>query len=591
MKKICLIFLISIMGLPIFAQRLAVETYGSLPNYKKHYSHIIDAANIDGNMQVIIAGNRTDKGTENEDLTGHKISGSNLIVSKWVNPFGQDNNLLLTDFTIHPSEEFQYGVGTGIYYPSGADNSGYPFIGLYNKATLQIDYFYYFNLSYADFEPSHATGLRVKYSRIERAYYICGALTDRRFYDININDITAKSKGFILKVPEDGNLNYTALIFSPNAIDKQAEICVISDIAINEDETKIAFTGLNTSEDLDAYHHPMTGVIDMNLGVDWCKVYEIDNVTYGGVDVLFNEADNNLFVLHNSTGNDFSIMELSESAGVVQQGPVAYRCSDAATLDETTRAHMMHLVNDELIITGNIFAEKALGGAGDEWEFLYQFDVDASNLQNNLSDFIYYSDEPVPPGNQKAVYSYWAPENSVYINGNLNLVGVCNNSPIFGFTHVNLASLSDACKIPLDVDSRLPVLDDIINWTTTSETCNAFDPTVSNGTFYPVYHIDCLGKSGSMANVNDINDSYEMWKIERISKDGVDVLLNSEKVGNYKISVFDIMGREVYSSEFNTVAGETSVKLDFDVRPEMYIIRINNGTTSDTKKFINLDIR
>jgi hypothetical protein len=590
MKNNCIIFLAMVFAMPLFAQRLNVITHPSIPDYRKHYSHIIDAANINDSLHVFIAGNYTDRAPENEEITGHKISGSTLITSKrgLTNTVG--DKILLTDFSIDPSSAFQYAVGTGIYYPTGSTNDGYPFIGLYNKATLQIEYFYYYNLSYAGLETSHATGLRIVYSREERAFYICGVMADRRFYEININDIDAKTKGFILKVPESGSLTYSALVFSPDAVLGDGWLCSISDLAINEDETKIAFTGLNTKQAFTGYHHPMSGVIDMDLNIEWCKTYEIESVTYAGVDVLFNESDTTLFVLHNSTGNELSVMEIS-SSGAAIQGPIAYKFTNANTSNDTTKGHMMHYYNDTLIITGNHFAEETLDEVTTEYQYLYRIDLNADSLLENYCDFTYYSKEVVPPGKQKIVYSYWAPENSVYMNNNLNLVGVFNDSTSFGFTHINVNGISENCVHTFDEISREPHLDDTVSCTASTITCTATAVTFTSGSIDPTNTLECVAKKSSVFGINDELSTEAMWEFEQISQDGIEMTLISESSKEYSIQVYDIMGRQIYSSNVSVDAGETSVKLKFEVEAKMYIVKVNNGTTSDTKKFINLDIR
>ena len=170
-KYLCIILIIA-MSFPAIAQRLRVETYSDSTRYKKHYSHIIKAATINDSLHMFIAGNFTDKLSVNSEVSGHKIYDTTLIVNKKGRTPGSGDNILLTDFTVIPATEFQYASGTGVYYPDGPDDEGYPFLGFYNRYTFEIDSLVYFNLSYAGVEQSHATGLRIKYSRDEGAYYV-----------------------------------------------------------------------------------------------------------------------------------------------------------------------------------------------------------------------------------------------------------------------------------------------------------------------------------------------------------------------------------------------------------------------------------
>jgi len=575
--------LIIALSLPVFAQRLRVETYGDSTNYKKHYSHIIKAATINDSLHMFIVGNFTDKLSINSEVSGHKIYDTTLIVNKKGRTPDANDNILLTDFTVIPATEFQYVSGTGIYYPDGPDNEGYPFLGFYNRYTFEIDSLVYFNLSYAGLEQSHATGLRIKYSREARAYYICGVMANKRFTDINLSNIDAKSKGFILKVQDGGALSYSALVFSPDSVESDEEICVISDIAINDDETKIAFTGLNTIKDFKGNHHPMTGVIDMDLNIEWCKAYEITSATYAGVDVLFNDDDTTLFVLHNSTGNEFSIVELDD-AGAVLQGPEAYKFTGSSTHNDTTRAHMMHYFNDTIIITGNHFADDGAFNPT-EYQYLYRFDLDANDLTEELSDFTYYSKQKVPAGEQKSVYSYWTPENSVYMDDNLHLVGVYNENSNFGFKYVSVNGIASSCIDTLGLIANEPHLDDTISCDGEIITCTLTNVEVETDNINVDYDVECVerGKS-SIAFINNFNNSYQIWMFERINKDGIYATLISEKPAHYNISIYDVMGRKVYNSRFNVGEGQTPVKLSFNVNTEMYIISVSNGSQTEILK-------
>ena len=587
MKNYFTVMLAIIVFIPAFSQRLQVETYfGLTSNYKKHYSHIIKAATINDSAHIFVGGNYTDILSENDAISGHKIYNTTLFVNKEGYPNeSQNERILLTDFTVIPATEFQYGTGTGVYYPDGPNDDGYPFLGYYNRLTFEIDSLVYFNLSYAGLEQSHATGLRIKYSRNEGAYYICGVMADRKFTDINLSDIEGKSKGFILKVEDEGAVSYSALVFTPDDLQSDDEICVVSDIAINEDEDKIAFTGLNTLDDFTGYYHTMTGVVDMDLDIDWCKAYELTSATYAGVDVLFNEDDTTLFVLHNSASSEFSIAELDD-AGTIVQDPQAYKFDGTYTFNNVSRAHMMHYYNDTIIITGNHFADDGAFFPTD-YQYLYRFDIDADDLSTNLSDFTYYSQQEVPVGDQVDVYSYWTPENSVYMNDSLYIVGVYNENSNYGFNYVTVEGMSNesGCVDTLGFITTEPHLDDTVSCSGNIVTCTATDVDVDIDNASVIDSLECVPSSKSTVANNYIFDNTDqIWMFERINKSGIYATLISEKPENYSICVYDVMGRNVFSSSFNVGEGQTPVNFDFNVNTEMYIIRISNGRQTEIMK-------
>jgi len=91
--------------------------------------------------------------------------GFDLIKNKKIETNTFDDKFYLTDFIAYPNDNFNYGAGTGIYFPDGTNGFGYPFIGIYNKETLSIDTFKYFNIKYPGTEDTvQAVGLRVLYS-------------------------------------------------------------------------------------------------------------------------------------------------------------------------------------------------------------------------------------------------------------------------------------------------------------------------------------------------------------------------------------------------------------------------------------------
>jgi len=132
MKKLSLFLLVGLMSLTGFSQRFKVETFGSYLDYKKHYSHSIEGGIENNQLRQFVAGNVTDWGYSNSEVTGHLIDGINFLSGE--KAFIADpERAQLTDFTIYPTDDYQYGVGTGVYYPYGSGGNGYPFFAKYDK--------------------------------------------------------------------------------------------------------------------------------------------------------------------------------------------------------------------------------------------------------------------------------------------------------------------------------------------------------------------------------------------------------------------------------------------------------------------------
>lgn len=593
MKKIAIIVLVTLIWLPATSQRLKVDTYTrQSSNYKKHYSHIIDGVYVNDSTHIFIGGNINDKPVNSDFLSGHKIyaTGVTLIKNKRIDPEGDYDNIHLTDFTVHPATNFQYGAGTGIYYPDGVDGDGYPFLGIYDKETLQVDSFVYYNISYPGADTAHAIGLRLLYSSREEAYYICGLMCNKKFDDIDIYNINARTKGFILKTDADDQSTDDLLVFSPDSVNSNAWLCMISDIEFAPGERRIAFTGLNTIDDFTGYRHPMAGMLDVDLDLKWCYSYEIEDTKYAGIDVEFNTDDTTLLVLMNSTTTEFAIMELNKN-GILLQGPEAYKFTDTSTDHDTTRAHHMHYHNDTVIITGNHFADVIEDSDTNYKQFLFRFDLNADSLGEELSDLSYYSKQVVPPGEQVPVYSYWAPENSLYLDDSLYLVGVLNETSYTGFTFVRVNGIDPDCVDTLSILANEPQLDDTISCIGVADTCSSTEVDITLTNMNPSNYSQCFQTESAVMSINDIMNEQNLWELKQINNDGVEIVITSDKSSAYHINVYDMLGREVYSAGFNVNKGKTDIKLSFEVKPEIYLIRLSNGEYDETRKIINNHLR
>jgi hypothetical protein len=335
----------------------------------------------------------------------------------------------------------------------------------------------------------------------------------------------------------------------------------------------------------------MTGMIDLDLNIQWCKAYEITSAKYAGIDVEFDEDDATLLVLQNTTTSWFSVMELGLT-GAVLQGPYAYKFTGDETTNDTTRAHKIHYHNDTVIITGNHFADTGSGQNTANLQYLFRFDIKADTLNKTFSDFTYYSVQEEPNGNQKPTCSYWAPENSVYLDDSLYLVGVYNEyTDNFGFKCVRVDGIDPNCTDTLTTHAVEPQLDDTLTCEATKDTCGFVEVDISHENMAVTDTLECTSEESCPIFINNLIDSDNFWEIIQVSSSGIDAVLITCQSSRYYVNIYNILGMKVYENEFDACKGVTPIKLKFDVKPSIYLINVNNGVKSSTKKVINYHLR
>ena len=594
MKKSFLFFLIITTGLLGFSQRFEVTTSTFPFDYKKHYTHSIEGGFVNGQARQFIAGNETDYGFISKRITGHPIDGVNFLTGRTFIPItNPDVRIQLTDFTIYPTEDYQYGAGTGIYYPNGITSSGYPFLGIYDKTTMAVISAMYYDLSYPGMsEATSAVGLRVKYSRDAQSFYISGVMVDRLFSEINLNNIVGKSKGFILKVDPNGLSVPQVLFIEPDNLPGAPYdpiLCSVHDLEFSADGQSIAFTGITTKDNFNGgYYHPLVGMIDLNLGVQWCNAYDFPSDRYSGVEVEFNTDDNKLLVLTNSSRYLFAVMELDYLAGgSISQMPVTYEFSMGSI--GSARAHIMHYNSGEIVITGNCFVPGILINSPED-QLLFSYTIPtASYLLSGNPTFNSYSRQEVPTGSQKATSGYWAPENSIYQEGNLSIVGVYNNNNItFGYTLIEVNGFvnQEGCLETGAVRVENTFQTDYETCEYTTGHCNQTGFLVDNPGSSPNPPQECpvVGKSISVSDGN-ISGLENLWQYKGIDARGIHAILYSESNNTrYEVVVYDMMGRKITSSSYNVSGGQQEIYLEFAAKAEMYVIRVSNGSQSQTMK-------
>lgn len=331
----------------------------------------------------------------------------------------------------------------------------------------------------------------------------------------------------------------------------------------------------------------MVGAIDMNLTQMWCNSYEMQGSRYSGVDIEFGDHKSSLFVLMNSSDYPFSIMELDLRGSVVQQ-PELYEftgktCNSVSDYLGAARGHIMHYTESNgLKVTGNVFIQNE----HDISQRLFSYDIPtASSLRTGNLRFGTYSCDPMPAGNQPAVTSWWAPENSLYSNQNLSIVGYCRYSTtVEGYVYVNTSGfnfadpncyyegtvkIKDLTTYPIDQPSSLIQCSKI-------EFILEVDPWV----YAPIEN--CSNGSGKSSSIEE-NVDKSFWTFTGIDQTGINAYLNSEKESQYEIDVYDLTGRKVCSESYS-VKGQKYVNLKFNVGSQLYLIKVSNGTQSETIK-------
>jgi hypothetical protein len=597
MKKLSLFLLVGLISLTGFSQRFKATTFTANPiNYKKHFSHSIEGGIANNQLRQFVTGNKTDWGYYNKEVTGHPIDGVNFLPGRKANLDIGDERIQVTDFTIYPTDNYQYGAGTGVYYPNGSGGMGYPFFAKYDKVTMQINDVWYYNISYPGIqELANAVGLRIKYSHVERAFYISGVMADRLFDDVNMNNIHGKSKGFILKIDDTGMANPQVLIFEPDNLPGAPYdpiLCVVTDLEISADESEIAFTGMTTKETgFNGYYHPMVGIIDMDLNVQWSNVYNFPATRYSGIGVEYNTTDDKLLVLLNSARYPFAMMELDYN-GLITQQPVSYVFDAPFVVSESARAHKMHYANGEIIITGNCFVEDNSQPQTIEKQLLFSYEIpNATNLLAGNNYFESYSTEVVPLGSQKAVTGYWAPENSIYQDENLSIVGIYNNNnQSFGYTLIQVNGLvNDPGCIETGEVSITGFTSEKDDQATSLDDCRGIDFDVLNEEDLPNPIQDCptVGSKSATALGNGIAGNGNFWYFKGIDAQGIHAVLVSENSNTvYEVDVYDVVGRKVFTSTYNVSEVQSEIYLDFATKAEMYIISVSNGSQTETLKVI-----
>jgi len=508
--------------------------------------------------------------------------------------------MLLTDFVVpKQSGNALYAYGTGVYFPFGSSSSSFPFFAVYERKTMEVISMVYYNLSYPGTDENRNTAAtRIKYSEKENAFYISGIMSDQVFADMNFNDIQGQSRGFILKI-DPALLQAQVLVFTPDILPTGlAQVCSVNDMEINEEESAIYFTGVTAEDQFTGYIHPMVGMIDMNLNLQWCYAYEMTENRFSGIDVEFGDREQSLFILMNADTYPFSIMEL-DLLGSVIQNPELYEFKIAAcgggsseAYTGAARGHILHYTdNDGLKVTGNcyILVDHTMQ------QHLFAYDIPAANnLSSGNINFGSYSCDAMPEGSQPIVTAWWAPENSIYKEGNLAMVGHCSTTNGFGYVYVNVAgfdSIANGCYQQGTVQLK-ELRSQQMARTAYATQCSSVGIDIETDPWGVLSTEDCSINQNKTVPIAENTEEVSIWRYAGIDWGGIHAYLTpavsaTKTSTHYEVKVFDITGREVYSASYNT-EGEKYIFLKFVVGNQLYLINVNDGTKTETLKVMGM---
>lgn len=594
-KLSIVIIILMVISTNGFSQRF--ERWTSLnSDFKRHFTYTIEGGYVDNLPRHFIAGNESDYLSSLSGarvVQGNSIAGTNIFLGGARRLLSTDK-ILLTDFIVPQQENDLYAYGTGIYYPNGPNDEAFVFFGKYERRSMIPVSVIYYDLLYPNesaTQKGNTAGTRIKYSKRENAYYISGVMADDVFVDMNFNEIQGKSKGFILKI-DPAVLQARVLVIESDILPPHnPQICSVNDMEIDLDQKFLYFTGVTSKADFTGYTHPMVGKTDLNLNVIWCNSYEMPSLRFSGIDVEMGDRDQSIFVLMNSEEFPFSVMELDPLGNVVQS-PQLYdfkiRDCNEPTVEMypgAARGHIMHFTeNRELIVTGNCFI--AIDGHNHK-QHLFSYKIrNASDLQSGENFFSSYSCQPKPTGAQIAVTSWWAPENSLYENGNLALVGHCiYDQTDFGYVYINTQGyLYDSATCYQEGSVQMKRL-----YTNYMEQRHYFTSTIKKGdvSYLPnpwsnIFTTHCIAPDNKSQPINQEKDNSG-FQFKSISNTGILATLNSGELTRYQINVFDITGRIVYSTVYD-VNGQMDINLKFPVSNQLYMISVFNGKTTESYK-------
>jgi hypothetical protein len=176
----------------------------------------------------------------------------------------------------------------------------------------------------------------------------------------------------------------------------------------------------------------------------------------------------------------------------------------------------------------------------------------------------------------------------VYLDDSLYLVGIYNEyTSNFGFKCVRVNGINAACVDTLTKFSVIPQLDDTLTCEATKDTCGFVEVNMSHGvpTIYDT--LECTQEESLLLLINELAPENDLWDLLQVTSSGIDVVLLSDHSTKYYVNIYNILGKLVYKNEFDAIKGITPVKMKFNVKPSVYLIKVSDGVNSQSQKVIN----
>ena len=224
-------------------------------------------------------------------------------------------------------------------------------------------------------------------------------------------------------------------------------------------------------------------------------------------------------------------------------------------------------------------------------QHLFAYDIPAANnLSSGNSYFGSYSCDAMPDGSQPTVTAWWAPENSIYKEGNLAMVGHCSVTNGFGYVFVNVAgfdSTANGCYQQGTVQLK-ELRSQQMARTAYATQCSSVGIDIETDPWGVLSTEDCSTNQSKTMPVTDNSVEGSIWKYAGIDETGIHGYLTpaantAEIQTHYEINVFDLTGRKVYSVSY-TVVGEQYIHLKFNAGNQLYLINVSDGTKTETLK-------
>ena len=117
-------------------------------------------------------------------------------------------------------------------------------------------------------------------------------------------------------------------------------------------------------------------------------------------------------------------------------------------------------------------------------------------------------------------------------------------------------------------------------------TIDAFGETIDIANVIPNIGASNAFNAENTLGINMLNNAQNKFKLYlNPVKEDINLLFTQETL-NFEAKVFDVQGKSIYSTTLNTEDKKASIQLPISFKNGIYFIKINDGTTIETKQFI-----